>query len=251
VDYVIHSIYSPDQSIKEQYQTLVVATTDGQVFQGIVADKDDKKIVLREATGELRTLPTSDIDESKPGGSLMPKGLSNLLTHDELLDLVRFVSELGKPGPYAIHATPTIQRWRLMKSVPEELIKDIPDAGTFVAKIRDSDPSRWVPAYALTSGTLPLDEFSMIAGSPVIYAQGEIEVSAPGPIQFELGSDTIPAWVDDQPAPHGTSFVKELATGKHSLILRIDTRANRHISVKIQVSKAPGSSAEFTVVGGR
>ena len=32
----------------------------------------------------------------------MPKGLANLMTRAEFLDLVRFLSELGKPGPYAI-----------------------------------------------------------------------------------------------------------------------------------------------------
>ena len=42
-EYVIYSILVPDQSIKEQYVTRVVATTEGQVYQGIVADKDDSR----------------------------------------------------------------------------------------------------------------------------------------------------------------------------------------------------------------
>ena len=50
-DYIINSILNPDQSIKEQYHTLVVQTSDGQVFQGIVTDKDEERIVLKEATG--------------------------------------------------------------------------------------------------------------------------------------------------------------------------------------------------------
>ena len=40
----------------------------------------------------------------------MPKGLTNTATRGELLDLVRFLSELGKPGPYALRPSPTIQR---------------------------------------------------------------------------------------------------------------------------------------------
>jgi putative heme-binding domain-containing protein len=63
VDYLVNSVLVPDQIIKEQYQTLVVLTVDGQVFQGIVADRDDTKVVLREATGELRTVPTADIED--------------------------------------------------------------------------------------------------------------------------------------------------------------------------------------------
>ena len=50
-DYIINSILNPDQAIKEQYHTLLVLTTLGQVFQGIVTDKDDQRIVLKEATG--------------------------------------------------------------------------------------------------------------------------------------------------------------------------------------------------------
>ena len=36
----------------------------------------------------------------------MPKGLVNFMTRAEFVDLVRFLSELGKPGPYAIRSTP-------------------------------------------------------------------------------------------------------------------------------------------------
>ena len=105
-DYIINSILDPDQAIKEPYHTLVVLTTRGQVFQGIVTDKDDQRIVLKEATGAPRVVPVATIEDQKPGGSLMPKGLVNLMTRAEFVDLVRFLSELGKPGPYAIRRDP-------------------------------------------------------------------------------------------------------------------------------------------------
>ena len=47
-------------------------------------------------------IPSSSIEEQKPGGSLMPAGLTDTLTRGELADLVRFLSELGKIGPYAV-----------------------------------------------------------------------------------------------------------------------------------------------------
>lgn len=252
VDYVINSILLPDQAIKEQYHTLVVATADGQVFQGIVADKDESKVVLRQATGELKTVPASEIEETKEGGSLMPKGLANLLTRDEFLDLVRFVSELGKPGPYAIRPTPTVQRWRLLKPVPDDLARSVPDPGTFVARVRDSDPASWVAGYGLANGEIPLDEFASLAESPVIYARGEIEVSSPGPLRVRLGADSgVTAWVDSDPVPSGPSFTADFAAGVHALTLRIDPSKTGGKAVKVEVEKAPGSSAEFVVRGGR
>ncbi len=239
VDYLIHSIMVPDQAIKEEFVTKVVQTADGRVFQGIVADKDDRRLVLREATGELRTIPADEIDATKDGGSLMPKGLVNFLTRAEFVDLLRFLSELGKPGPYAIHTTPTIQRWRLLKpapSSPDEALK--------------ADATHWLPVYALVPGTLPLDELAAQAGSPVLYLRGEINVTAAGPVGFRAGSgEAVSAWVDDKQA-NGASFAVELEPGVHVLTLRVDTTA-RKAPLKVEVVKPEGSSAEFTVVGGR
>ncbi len=65
VDYLVNSIMVPDQAIKEEFVTKVVQTADGRVFHGIVADKDDKRLVLREATGELRTIPADEIDATQ------------------------------------------------------------------------------------------------------------------------------------------------------------------------------------------
>ena len=187
-DYIINSILNPDQAIKEQYHTLVVQTSDGQVFQGIVTDKDEQRIVLKDATGVPRVVPVASIEDQKPGGSLMPKGLANLMTRAEFVDLVRFLSELGKPGPYAIRSTPTIQRWKVLKPVPEALSVAVPDKALFRDHIKKSEPGRWITAYAKVAGSLPLDELTALAGSKVLYLQGEINVSNAGPIHFQLDS---------------------------------------------------------------
>ncbi len=254
VDYVINSILLPDQAIKEQYQTRVVATNNGQIFQGIVTDKDESKIVLKQATGELKIIPTSEIEESKEGGSLMPKGLANLLTRDEFLDLVKFISELGKPGRYAIRSMPTIQRWQLMKTVPDDLTKAVPDVGEFVSKIRDSDPSVWVSVYGLSTGEVPVTEFAQLAGSQIVYVKGEIDVSSAGELDVDLGSTLgVNAWFDDAIAepPGGRRRRWKVTPGRHTITLRIDTTEKKLVPVTLGISKAAGSSAEFTVVGGR
>ncbi len=250
VDYLINSLMVPDQAIKEEFVTKVVQTTDGRVYHGIVADKDDRRIVLREATGELRTIPTAEIDDSKDGGSLMPKGLVNFLTRAEFVDLLKYLSELGKPGPYAIHTVPTIQRWRLIKPVPDDLRQAVPDDDLFQKDVLAAETTRWTPAYALSSGSIPLADFSGIAESPVVFLQGEVNVTAAGPVAVSVGSaDGIKAWVDEKSAPEGTTFVVELEPGIHKLTLRVDTAARK--TLKVEVTKPSGSSAEFTVVGGR
>jgi putative heme-binding domain-containing protein len=252
-DYIINSLLNPDQAIKEQYHTLIVQTSDGQVFQGIVTDKDDQRIVLKEAAGTTRVVPVVTIEDQKPGGSLMPKGLANLMTHAEFVDLVRFLSELGKPGPYAIRSTPTIQRWRVLKPVPESLTVVIPDKALFRDQIKKSEPGRWTMAYAKVGGALPLDELTVLTSGKVLYLQGEINVSSAGPVRIQLDSSLgVAFWVDDDEAPSDrVEFVTTLAAGRHTITLRVDTRERLLPEIKVEVTKPGGSPAEFTVVGGR
>jgi len=252
-DYIINSILNPDQAIKEQYHTLQVLTTLGQVFQGIVTDKDDQRIVLKEATGSTRVVPVATIEDQKPGGSLMPKGLANLMTRSEFVDLVRFLSELGKPGPYAIPATLAIQRWKVLKTVPEDLSSSVPGPDLLRARVLGAEPDRWATAYAKVAGSLPLDELAFATSREVIYLQGEINVTIGGAIRIQLDSaQGARFWVDDGPAPAGArALTNTLAAGTHSITLRIDAKARTSREIKVEVDKPAGSPAAFTVAGGR
>ena len=42
----------------------------------------------------------------------MPDGLVDSLTRQEFVDLVRFLSELGKVGPYAPNPARLVRRWQ-------------------------------------------------------------------------------------------------------------------------------------------
>ncbi len=52
--------------------------------------------MIRDADDREITVALEDIDEQKVGGSLMPAGLTEDMTRQELVDLVRFLSELGQ-----------------------------------------------------------------------------------------------------------------------------------------------------------
>jgi putative heme-binding domain-containing protein len=252
-DYIINSILNPDQSIKEQFHTLVVQTSDGQVLQGIVTDKDTQRIILKDATGTPRIVPVSSIEEQKPGGSLMPKGLVNLMTRAEFLDLVRFLSELGKPGPYAIRGTPNIQRWRFLKPTPTPVAHTFPDAGLFVDQVLHAPPEHWLPAYARVSGFLSLDDLPGVNDSTLAYLQGELNVTTAGPLRIQLdAADGVRSWVDEKPLPaNAAEFTMPLAAGRHAVTLAVDCKARQSRTVKVELTKPRDSEAAFTVVGGR
>ena len=259
VDYLVNSILIPDQAIKEEYQTRTLMTADGRVLQGIVVEEDDRRVVLKDAQGERLVVPTSMIEESKKGGSLMPKGLVATLTRPEFVDLLRFLSELGRPGAYAIRATPTIQRWRALHPVPAGLgAADLPTAALLRSTVLDASPEHWSPLYGWQSGAMPTPEILGAAGGKVGIIQGEILVSAAGPALLRFGSKARPevvAWADDgeiRIAADGTAVVN-LVPGTKRVTVRVDARTTVEPvePIRVEVVRLADSPAEFSVVGGR
>lgn len=96
LDYIIDSLVHPAKNVKEGYQTLVVLTDDGRVLTGIQVSRSDDELVLRDALDREVRVPTAEIDEESIGTSLMPAGLIDSLSREELADLVRYLSGLGR-----------------------------------------------------------------------------------------------------------------------------------------------------------
>jgi putative heme-binding domain-containing protein len=96
LDYIIDSLVYPAKNVKEGYQTLVVLTDDGRVVTGIQVSRSDEELVLRDALDREVRVPTAEIDEESIGTSLMPAGLIDPLSREELADLVRYLAGLGK-----------------------------------------------------------------------------------------------------------------------------------------------------------
>lgn len=251
VDYVLKSILFPNQAVKEQYRASVVITTRGKVYTGIVKDRNEERIVLKEATGRERIIPAAEIEVEEEGKSLMPQGLTKFLTHRELVDLARFLSELGKPGPYAIPTTPAIHRWRVLVPAEEQLIAAARDDVAFRENVLEADESQWTPAYAKVNGMLPLNELSPGARGGVLYLKGEIDVSETGRVVVEIDSaDGLHVWIDDEAFGSQEKIETNLSRGRHTITLRVDTDRRESQEVKVRVVKAAGQAAEFTVVGG-
>ncbi len=73
----------PNKAIKEGFESLIIATKGGDVFNGIRVSKDARQIVLRDATHDAITVPLDQVRRQKDGGSLMPAGLADTLTEQE------------------------------------------------------------------------------------------------------------------------------------------------------------------------
>lgn len=252
-DYIITSILDPNAAIKEQYLTRLFETSDGRIVTGIVVDRNAERVRLKDANNREITLPVAEIEEETTGKSLMPVGVTKFLTHEEVLDLVKFLSELGKPGPYGPRPTPTIQRWRVARMLPDELAGDNADPEALRTFLQEERPEAWGSAYAKVNGEMPVRELSEgKAASPAAYLlQGEIDVTESGTLGFRVkGPSGTLVWLDGSPLGARTEFVTDtpLSIGKHRLALRVPAKSDT--AVVVEVFAPEGGAAKFAVVGG-
>ncbi|MEX1041239.1 MAG: hypothetical protein WDZ51_11440 [Pirellulaceae bacterium] len=251
VDYMITSILQPELVVKEAYLMRTVLTIDGKVYQGVVVSEDDQRLILKEGSGQEVVIPLDDVDAEKEGGSLMPKGLANFLTQQEFLDLNRFLAELGKPGPYVVRSTPTVQRWRALKELPSALsAESVPTVGEFESTIAEAAEDDWVPAYGTVGGMLPVEELAQ-EENPVRFLYAEVDVVEQGSVRLKLNATQgVRVWIGYVPHDPAQEIVTDLPVGKHRIYLRVDTRKFPEPGLKLVVEKPSGSTAQYTVVDG-
>lgn len=250
VDYVVNSILNPNLAVKEQYVTRIFALNNGKVLTGVVIDRDDVRINMRDANGAVVKVPTADIDEELEGKSLMPQGLTKFLTRDELLDLAKFISELGKPGPYAVNQAKTIQRWRMLRQPPPQLTAEVPHLEHLRQFVFGSQSADWDSVYGRVSGVLPLEELRVNDAPTVLILQGEVNVSSAGKVTVNVTStEPVQIWFDSE-SFDAKQFDVELTPGKHLITLRVEVSARQNPELRVELKTPDESPANFEVIGG-
>ncbi len=253
VDYLVRSILYPNQAVKEAYQTFVIVTFEGKIIRGIIVDRNDERVILKDANGKEMVIPVDDIDDEAEGGSLMPQGLTKFLTRDELVDLVKYLSVLGKPGPYAIRSKPTVQRWLLMREIPSLILSnENPDEELFEEHVLRAPVTAWVPQYAMLAGLLPFEELKDLATDSKILLQADINVTEAGTVGFRINSaEGTRISMDSDALKPELENQFELTKGDHKLTLLINLANRSDKGVQAEFFKPAGSKASFTVVGGK
>lgn len=91
VGYLLENIIDPSASVPGDYQMSIVSMKDGRVLTGAVMNRRDPVVRLRMMAEELK-IDGNEIDEIKGlGMSLMPEGLLNGLSEEELVDLFGYL----------------------------------------------------------------------------------------------------------------------------------------------------------------
>ena len=93
-------ILEPSLKIDEKYRSTTILTDDGLSITGLVVEETPTEVAIVEnpvAKADPVRIKTSDIDErSTSPVSIMPKGLLDKLTRDEVLDLIAYVAARGQ-----------------------------------------------------------------------------------------------------------------------------------------------------------
>jgi len=257
IDYLIESLIDPSKKIKENYQTLLVATDSGKVLTGIKVRKTDTDLILRDAEDREIAVPLDSIEEQKNGASMMPIGLIDKLTRKELVDLVRFLSALGKVGPYTVSKARLVRRWRVLLPTKAAIYRL---RRTRIGIAATNDPAlTWQAAYSNVAGILPLKDvpsltsrsFFKVGPQGMAFVRCELNVTTAGACRLKLNSPAgLSMWVDTQPIALRPTTTLKLTRGIHRLTLAIDLN-KRHEGLRIELDDAPGSKARVQVVGGK
>jgi putative heme-binding domain-containing protein len=94
---IVESVFWPRREVKPEFVSYAVLDTDGILHRGYKQNETDTELTLRDpTTGTVTTLSKDEIDAVQETGTLMPDGLTNAMTRQQQLDLVRFLSGLGR-----------------------------------------------------------------------------------------------------------------------------------------------------------
>ncbi len=91
---LLESILYPSLSFVQSYEPVSIVTVEGKVVSGTVRDETDVHYLLATGPDEEVQIRREDVDEIQPSQvSLMPAGMDQALTAQELADLVRFLKD--------------------------------------------------------------------------------------------------------------------------------------------------------------
>lgn len=89
---ILVHVLDPNREVAPQYQLYTLVLRDGRLATGIVASETATSITLRRAENVQETIPRAEVDElAATGLSLMPEGLEQKMSHQDLADLIAFV----------------------------------------------------------------------------------------------------------------------------------------------------------------
>lgn len=95
---LLAAIVQPSRDVPARYQTTIVETNDGKVYQGLVIYDATDSLILQTGTGAtVRLDGRAVVRRGRSAQSLMPAGLLDPLSDREIADLYAYLRGLNRP----------------------------------------------------------------------------------------------------------------------------------------------------------
>lgn len=227
--YMIEAILEPNASIAEHYENMLFTMTDDSLHMGVVAYQDEREVIIQDsALGKEVKLPVGKIRSKASMPSLMPAGLSDQLkSREEFLDLAKFLSVLGQPGPFANNERPYLRKWGIAigsENTPPE------------------ESANWTTAYSKVNGELPFADLDL---GERVFARGLVDVQAAGSVVLDVNSlKGLQLWIDGKVVSDPSAAV-DFAKGRRELVFALDPSKRGKTGLKVEIVSAQGSPAKF------
>jgi putative heme-binding domain-containing protein len=104
-EYILQSLILPNSRTLEGYETVVLLLKNGSGTSGLLKNESDSEIVVYTPEDGLVTVKKSDVKLRQKGLSQMPEGLGQILSKQDIADLIAFVASLKTPTPASSSST--------------------------------------------------------------------------------------------------------------------------------------------------
>ncbi len=92
LDYILLNSVDPSYDVPDAYKMVQVLTIDGRVINGVLAEEDAVRIVLKTAEQARVVIAKSDIESRKISPkSMMPDGQLDQMTPQQIVDLIKYL----------------------------------------------------------------------------------------------------------------------------------------------------------------
>ena len=99
LEFIIGTVLEPQREVKEGFETIKITTKKGTELIGIIVAGNASELTLRDPAGAEHVVAQADIAKREHIGSLMPAGLTDNLSPEDLRDLFAYLTQLGKVKP--------------------------------------------------------------------------------------------------------------------------------------------------------
>ena len=101
LDLILSNVLDPNLVVGKPYYQWVVRLKNGTVANGILAEENDRQIVLKDGT-QLIAIPRDTIEKMKETTlSMMPEGLEATMSEEDFVNLVAFLLKRQPPKPWS------------------------------------------------------------------------------------------------------------------------------------------------------